>query len=118
MNFLSTLFGGNANNLDASAAKARIDGEQPPFILDVRQPDEYDAGHIKGAMLIPLSQLGGRLHELPKDKEILCVCFSGSRSGAAVRQLTTAGYAALNLRGGMMGWQMAGYPMKTGHKTR
>lgn len=118
MNILKTLFGGSANDLDAVAAKARLDGEQPPFVLDVREPDEYHAGHIKGATLIPLSELGRRTHELPKDKEILCVCFSGSRSNAAVRQLTAAGYVALNLRGGMMGWQAAGYPMKTGHKPR
>ncbi len=114
MNILKSIFGGGANNLNALDAKARIDSNQPLLILDVRQPDEFRAGHIAGAKLIPLNELRGRLNELPKDKEILCVCRSGSRSGAAVGQLSSAGYNALNLRGGMMGWQGAGLPVKKG----
>ncbi|MEO8612038.1 MAG: rhodanese-like domain-containing protein [Chloroflexota bacterium] len=114
MNIFKSLFGSSATNLTATDAKARIDDKQPLLILDVRQPDEFQAGHIAGAKLIPLNELRGRLNELPKDAEILCVCRSGSRSGAAVSQLNGAGYNALNLRGGMMGWQMAGYPVKKG----
>lgn len=114
MNIFKSLFGSSGNNLNATDAKTRIEGDQPLLILDVRQPDEFRAGHIAGAKLIPLNELRGRMGELPKDTEILCVCRSGSRSGAAVGQLTGAGFNALNLRGGMMGWQMAGYPVKKG----
>lgn len=114
MNIFKSLFAGNNSNLNAPDAKARIDDKQPLLILDVRQPNEFQAGHIAGAKLIPLSELQRRMNELPKDTEILCVCRSGSRSGSAVGQLNSAGFNALNLRGGMMAWQMAGYPIKKG----
>ncbi|MEZ4669235.1 MAG: rhodanese-like domain-containing protein [Anaerolineae bacterium] len=114
MNILKSLFGGSGTNVSASEAKIRIDSAQPPFILDVRQPDEFRAGHIAGAKLIPLGELNRRMNELPKETEILCVCRSGSRSGAATGQLNSAGYNAVNLRGGMIGWQMAGYATKKG----
>jgi rhodanese-related sulfurtransferase len=114
MNIFKSLFGSSATNLTAADAKTHMDSNQPFFILDVRQPDEFRAGHIAGAKLIPLNELRSRMGELPKDTRILCVCRSGSRSGAAVGQLNSAGFNALNLRGGMMGWQMAGYPIKRG----
>lgn len=115
MSFLKTFFAGGSSALDAADARARIkEDKKSLMILDVRQPDEFWAGHIAGATLIPLNELRGRIGELPKDKEILCVCRSGSRSGAAVRQLSSAGFDALNLRGGMMSWERAGYPVKKG----
>ncbi|MFN8373680.1 MAG: rhodanese-like domain-containing protein [Anaerolineae bacterium] len=114
MNIFKALFGSSGQNLNAADAKARIESEEPLFILDVRQPDEFRTGHIAGAKLIPLNELNRRLNELPKDTEILCVCRSGSRSGSAAGQLTSAGYKALNLRGGMIGWQYAGFPVKKG----
>jgi len=95
-------------------AKARIDGSERLFVLDVRQPDEFRSGHIAGAKLIPLKELGSRLKEVPQDTEILCVCRSGSRSGVATKQLIDAGFTAMNLRGGMMGWERANYPVKRG----
>ena len=114
MNILKSLFAASGESLDAMSAQARIDSDQPLMILDVRQPAEFQSGHIPGAKLIPLHELRDRIDELPKDKEILCVCRSGSRSGAAVRQLSNAGYNAINLRGGMIGWQRNGYAIKTG----
>ncbi len=114
MNIFKSLFGSSTNNLDTQGAKARIDSTEPLLILDVRQPDEYRAGHIAGAKLIPLNELGRRMDELPKDKEILCVCASGARSSAATGQLSGAGFNVVNMRGGMSGWQRAGYPMKKG----
>ena len=114
MNLFSSLFGSNSNHLDATGAKARIDSKQPLVILDVRQPEEFRSGHISGAKLIPLNELARRMGELPSNTEILCVCRSGSRSGAAASQLARAGFNALNLRGGMIGWQRAGYPVKKG----
>lgn len=113
MNFLKTIFGA-ANGMSASEAKTLLDADKSVFVLDVRQPEEYRAGHIAGATLIPLDKLGQSLGKLPQNRKILCVCRSGSRSSAAVRQLTGAGYEALNLSGGMMGWQRAGLPTKQG----
>lgn len=114
MNIFKSLFGSNESNLTAAAARARMDDAAPLFVLDVRQPDEFRSGHIDGAKLIPLNELSRRLNELPKETPILCVCRSGSRSSMAVRQLNGAGLQALNLRGGMMGWQAAGYAVKKG----
>lgn len=114
MNIFKSLFAGSGSSLNTTDAKARIDSNQQLLILDVRQPDEFQTGHIAGAKLIPLNDLHRRMDELPKDTEILCVCRSGARSGTAVSQLNGAGFNALNLRGGMMGWQSAGYPVKKG----
>jgi rhodanese-related sulfurtransferase len=114
MNFFKSLFAGSDNALTVADAKSRIDSKEPPFILDVRQPDEFQSGHIAGAKLIPLGDLQKRMSELPKDTEILCVCRSGARSSSAVSQLTRAGFNAINLRGGMIGWLRASYPVKKG----
>ena len=130
MSFLNKLFGASDANqakatanaakanaataIKAAEARARIDGATPPFLLDVREPHEYREGHIAGARLIPLGELGRRLNELPRDRDILVICRSGNRSGAATRQLVQSGYRAINLSGGMIGWQRAGFPSRRG----
>lgn len=80
-------------------------------LLDVREDDEWQAGHIEGAQHIPLGELGARLAELPSDKTIVAVCRSGGRSGAAVRGLRQLGRAAENLDGGVTAWTRAGLPL-------
>lgn len=117
MQFLKSLFGGAATastHLTAAEAKARLAEDKSVFVLDVRQPDEFRGGHIGGAHLIPLNELPARLNEIPQDRPVLCVCRSGSRSSAAMGQLRRAGCDALNLRGGMLAWQMAGFPVRKG----
>lgn len=114
MQLFKSLFSGGAASLSAADAKTRLDSDPTLFILDVRQPDEFRGGHIANSKLIPLGELGQRLAELPKDREILCVCRSGSRSGMAAQQLSAAGYQVINLQGGLMAWAGAGYPLKQG----
>jgi rhodanese-related sulfurtransferase len=118
MQLLKSILGGGSaapeRAVSVSEAKARLDGADVPFLLDVRQPDEYRQGHAPGARLIPLDELRGRLHELPQGRDILVICRSGSRSGAATHQLVAAGYQALNVRGGMIAWAQAGLPVKKG----
>lgn len=114
MQFFKTLFGADASTLTAADAKARMAEHPQMVVLDVRQPDEFKGGHISGAKLIPLNDLPRRMAELPKETEILCVCRSGSRSSVAVSMLRRAGYNVMNLRGGMMGWQGAGFLVKKG----
>ena len=80
-------------------------------LLDVREDDEWQAGHIDGAQHIPLSELGARLGELPTGRRIVAVCRSGARSGAAVRGLRQRGYDAENLEGGVTAWSKAGMPL-------
>ncbi len=83
-------------------------GRADHHLLDVREDDEWQAGHIEGAQHIPLGQLGERLGELPSGRPIVAVCRSGSRSAAAVRGLKQKGYDAANLEGGVTAWSRAG----------
>ena len=91
--------------INAQAFQALIASNKPIFILDVRQQDEYDAGHVDRAVLIPLNDLPNRYSELPKDKPIVVYCRSGSRSARAVAFLRANGFAtAFSLSGGFTGW--------------
>ena len=87
------------------------------LLLDVREPQEWQAGHAPHADHIPVGQLESRLGELPRDREIITVCRSGRRSALAARQLTRHGYQATNLRAGMTAWADDGLPIvdATGH---
>lgn len=78
------------------------------FVLDVREPEEWDAGHIDAAVHIPMGQLNARVVELPRDQRIVCVCRVGGRSQAVADALDRAGYTAENLDGGMHAWASAG----------
>jgi rhodanese-related sulfurtransferase len=80
-------------------------------VLDVREPDEWDAGHIAGALHIPLADLPGRVDELPDGESIYVVCRIGGRSARAVAWLVRNGYDAVNLDGGMGAWAASGRPM-------
>jgi len=82
----------------------------PVPVLDVREDDEWAAGHIAGAVHIPLQELPGRLADLP-DGQTLVVCKVGGRSAQAVGYLAQQGYEVVNLAGGMLDWQAAGRPM-------
>jgi rhodanese-related sulfurtransferase len=93
------------NAVDASKAQAERE------FLDVREDDEWQAGHIDGARHIPLRELSARVSELPKGRPIVAVCRSGSRSAAAVRGLKQLGYDAENLDGGVTAWSKAGLPL-------
>ena len=97
--------------MDPVAANAR---RAELHLLDVREPDEWQAGHIAGAQHIPLGQLRARLAELPTDRTILAVCRSGSRSDSAARGLRTLGYTVENLEGGVTAWKRAGLPLEDG----
>jgi rhodanese-related sulfurtransferase len=115
MNLFAKLFGSTSMpSLDAGQAQARLSEKPAPFVLDVRQPDEYRGGHIAGATLVPLHELPGRIKDLPTDRDIICVCASGSRSSSATRQLQAAGLNAINLQGGMYAWSRHGLPVKKG----
>lgn len=114
MDFITRLFGASAAGIGPKEAQAKLSQNGKPFILDVRQPEEFRTGRIQGAKLIPLGELSRRMHELPKDREIICVCRSGNRSQSAARQLTAAGYKVVNLNGGMLAWMRAGLPVKKG----
>jgi rhodanese-related sulfurtransferase len=81
------------------------------FLLDVREYDEWEAGHAPGAVHIPLGELGARYTELGQDRPLYVICRTGHRSGRAAYALAGAGWQASNVSDGMVGWQAAGRPM-------
>jgi rhodanese-related sulfurtransferase len=81
------------------------------ILLDVREQDEWDAGHAPQALHLAMSELNARAGELPQDVRLVCVCHVGGRSGMVAQALNRAGWQALNLAGGMHAWQAAGLPV-------
>lgn len=73
-------------------------------LIDVREQDEWDARHAPEARLIPMSELQGRLAELPTDEQFLIICLSGARSARVAAYLNAEGFDALNVEGGMLAW--------------
>jgi phage shock protein E len=112
MDFFTSLFGGSSANQVAPQDVQELISKPPrPFLLDVRSPEEFQQGHISGAVLIPLGELMDHLDRVPKDKLVVCVCASGSRSSVATRRLEKAGYQVKNMKGGMSRWVQAGLPL-------
>ena len=105
--------GGLPGEVDvATAASMQADDA---FVLDVREPDEWAAGHIEGATLIPLGELASRVAEVPTDREIVVVCRSGNRSAQGRDILLDAGRTGVtSMAGGMNDWIAAGKPYVTG----
>jgi rhodanese-related sulfurtransferase len=114
MDLLGMLFGKPQPSMSAAELNEKLKNGKRPLVLDVRQPSEYRSGHITGAKLIPLNELGHRIKELPQNREIVCVCASGNRSSSATRMLTGAGYNAINMKGGMSAWRRADLAVKKG----
>jgi rhodanese-related sulfurtransferase len=81
------------------------------WLLDVREDDEWAAGHVPDATHIPLGQLGAHTAEIPQDQQIYVICRSGGRSARATQALNGAGWQAVNVAGGMQDWAAAGRPM-------
>jgi len=80
-------------------------------LLDVREPDEWAAGHAPEAVHIPMGELAGRLEELPPDNPVYVVCRGGGRSARVTAYLNANGWDATNVDGGMKSWHATGRPM-------
>lgn len=80
-------------------------------LIDVREQNEWDAGHAPNAQHLPASELISRLGELPEDGDLYLVCRAGGRSAQATMWLNANGYDAINVRGGMDQWFEAGLPL-------
>lgn len=96
--------------LEASELAAQLEGENPPPVLDVRTPQEYQKGHIAGSQHIPLTELARRLDEVPG--EVVVHCQSGYRSSMAASLLRQHGVIATDLVGGIAAWQAQGLPVQ------
>jgi rhodanese-related sulfurtransferase len=85
---------------------------QDLVLLDVREDDEWAAGHAPGAVHVPMSQLAGRLGEVPSpDAQLYVICRSGGRSARVTAYLNQNGWDAVNVDGGMQAWAAAGRPL-------
>ncbi|MDX1413515.1 MAG: rhodanese-like domain-containing protein [Candidatus Promineifilaceae bacterium] len=83
------------------------------YVLDVREQYEYDEKHIPNVTLLPMSEIEGRLDEIPTDKEVIITCRSGNRSGQVTQFLRQNGYDNVhNMQGGIIAWEEAGFPVE------
>jgi rhodanese-related sulfurtransferase len=93
------------------AVRAR-DVSADAYLIDVREDDEWLAGHAPGAFHLPMMELPDRLGEIPADRDVVIVCRSGHRSAEVVGYLIGRGMGNVrNLADGMLGWAAAGHPM-------
>jgi rhodanese-related sulfurtransferase len=80
-------------------------------VLDVREPVEWQHGHVEGSLHVPMMELPARVGELPADAQVLVVCKVGGRSAQVVQYLQAQGIDAVNLAGGLLDWHAAGRPL-------
>ena len=100
-----------ADDVDVHTVAAIKDSEDV-YLLDVREPWEYDEAHIPGVTLLPMGEVANRLDEIPRDKEVIVTCRSGNRSGQVTDFLRQKGFDNVhNMTGGILDWQAAGYPV-------
>ena len=83
-------------------------------LIDVRQPDEYDAAHVPGARLIPLGEVAARVGEVPTDGPVYVICQTGARSARATDFLRRQGIDAKNVAGGTKAWIESGRTVARG----
>jgi rhodanese-related sulfurtransferase len=81
------------------------------YLLDVREDDEWAAGHAPQAVHVALGELGVKADEVPKDQPVYVICRSGGRSARATQVLAANGWDVTNVSDGMQGWESAGKPM-------
>ena len=99
------MFGWGVNTVTVAELAAKLD-KGNPALIDVREPYEFAAGHVKGARNIPLGQLASRLGKLDPAAETYVICQSGHRSSTAVREMKRAGFThAHSVKGGTSAWR-------------
>jgi len=99
--------GGSVDEVGAAAVLEQLASDQPPYLLDVREPWEWAVSNLsaRGARLIPLGELDERMGEIPRDRRVVVYCRTGQRSLQAAMQMADAGFSHVsNLRGGMIAW--------------
>jgi rhodanese-related sulfurtransferase len=99
-------------DIDPASALGLV--EAGAFLLDVREDDEWVAGHAPQAFHMAMGSVADRVDEIPSDRTVVCICRVGGRSGAVATALAGAGYDVRNLDGGMLAWEAAGYPVVGG----
>ncbi len=98
---------------DIGPEEARLLVDGGAVLLDVREDDEWKAGHAPDAVHLPMGFLADRMDEIPTDRIVVCVCRVGGRSGAVASALAGAGFEVHNVDGGMLAWEAGGLPVVT-----
>lgn len=102
-----------APSIDIDTYVQEYQGQNNHVLIDVRTPDEFKSGHVAKSKNIPLNTISKKMGNIPKDKPVVLICKTGTRSGMAARQLLGAGYEnVINLKGGVTRWQADGHPLK------
>lgn len=101
---MNTFAPGSVPEITAAELAAVLGTGGAPALLDVREPEEFEAWALAGARNVPLSRLATEMDQVVRDREVVVVCASGARSARAVQTLRWAGIPALNLAGGMLAW--------------
>jgi rhodanese-related sulfurtransferase len=99
---------------EVSAEEGRQLVDEGALLLDVREADEWDAGHAPEATWIPMGDLQARVGELARDRPIVAICRTGSRSAAVTGALRRAGFDVVNLEGGMRAWAAEDFEIVAG----
>ncbi|PIE54630.1 MAG: sulfurtransferase [Dethiosulfovibrio peptidovorans] len=89
------------NLIDCAQLQEQREKKSPLYLLDIRKPEDYAEDHIEGAVNIPWADVGDVLDELPKDKKIIVICYSGQTAGQTVALLKLLGFDCCSLKGGM-----------------
>src|SRR5262249_52448190 len=98
--------------LSATVAAERLASNEPPQLLDVRAPAEYEARHIDGSLSVPLNQLAAHARSLPTDRPLLVLCAGGYRSSIAASLLQQLGFDRISeMAGGLAAWEAARLPI-------
>lgn len=92
------------NEISTKEVQQALEQGQAIKLIDVREVDEVESGHIPGMIHIPLGLLEFRMHELNKNESYVIVCRSGGRSGRATQFLESQGFNVSNMVGGMLAW--------------
>jgi rhodanese-related sulfurtransferase len=98
----------DATPKEISRAEAREMLDQGAQLVDVRVDHEWETGHLPGAVHIPLAELPARAEEIDKDRPVILYCRGGNRSSMATTALAEAGYDAVKLSEGAVGWEEEG----------
>lgn len=92
---------------------AILEADPTTPVVDVRNPDEYAAGRVPGAVLVPMHTVPVRLQDLPRDRTLYLVCATGGRSAQTAAWLEPQGYDVVNVLGGTQAWFMSGYALES-----
>lgn len=108
---IRSFLGSPVSGITAREAHEKVSAKEA-VLVDVRQKEEWSAGKIPGAKHLPLDRLRDQQHRLPKDREVILVCRSGTRSAFGAEMLSKEGYEASSLEGGVGAWVREGLPFE------